>query len=546
MKKIKAKITNEYNRYLSIISKKKFQFFKSLKLSKNVNNKIYFFKRYIFKEIKKISTYLIRLKFMKNKKIAISVFNRYLILSIFLLFSYLFYLSIPSFYNYDKLQKDLSEKINNEFNLNASLSANIVYKMLPSPNFEISNVILNTVSGNNFEKFAEVKKMKIYIYQSNLHMQKMMEIKKIVFLNSNFNINSNSYNYINNFINNKLTNKKIEIKKSKIFFTDKKSKKDAVAITSINDSIIYFDSENNSNKLTVKGSIFNNNFDYNFIKNFNNINESITEINFHNLNIDVKNDLTKIENNKKNYKGSSNIIFLGSDINVNYEIKDKLILLSTDKSYINGGRKISFKGDISTRPFFFDINVELDSVDLIKLIKNLHKLKNLFTKKIFLNDNFSGKLLIKVHNIDNFKLFNKANFFLKFINGELIIDGSNLISNKIGKISFMDSKLIEKNNEQFIKSSILFEINNQKKFYQKIQVSRENRIKLKNIYLELNKKIDNNDFKVSKFIINSNTKNNSFYKTINITDIIDINVALDMRNWIELKNYINKVFSEIN
>ena len=298
--------------------------------------------------------------------------------------------------------------------------------------------------------------------------------------------------------------------------------------------------------MTIKGSVFNNSFNYNFIKNFNNINEVITEINFQDLNVNIKNDLTKIENDKKNYKGNFNIIFLGSDIKVNYEIKDKLSLISADNSYIGGGRKIFFKGDISTSPFFFDVKIELGSINLIKLINNLHKLQNLFTKKIFLHDRFNGELSIKAHAIDDFKLFNKADFILKFINGELVIDGSKLISDKIGKISFINSKLTEKNNEQFIESAILFEINNQKKFYQKVQVARNNRIKLKNIYLELKKKVDVHDFEVSKFIINSNIKNNLLYKTIDITDIADLNFALDIRNWIELKNYINKIFSEIN
>ena len=32
-------------------------------------------------------------------------------------------------------------KLSKEFNLNAALSANITYKILPSPNFEISNVL---------------------------------------------------------------------------------------------------------------------------------------------------------------------------------------------------------------------------------------------------------------------------------------------------------------------------------------------------------------------------------------------------------------------
>ena len=92
---------------------------------------------------------------MKNIKRKISVFNRYLILLIVFLFLYLFYLSIPGLYNYERLQRDLTTKLSKEFNLNASLSGNITYKILPTPNFEILNVILNTDS----DEFAQIKKM---------------------------------------------------------------------------------------------------------------------------------------------------------------------------------------------------------------------------------------------------------------------------------------------------------------------------------------------------------------------------------------------------
>ena len=188
----------------------------------------------------------------------------------------------------------------------------------------------------------------------------------------------------------------------------------------------------------------------------------------------------------------------------------------------------------------------MDSINLIKFINNLYKLRNLFTKKIFLDSRFSGKVSIKINSIDNFKFFDQARLILKFVNGELIIDGTNLISNKIGKLSFLDSKMIEKDNEQFIESKILFKINDQKKFYQKIQVSRDNRIKLKNIYLELEKNLNIGDFTFKKFIINSNMKNNSTYKTVDLTNVIDIDVIKKINNWIELKNYINNLFSEIN
>ena len=72
---------------------------------------------------------------MKNFKFKISKFNQYLILLISILFLYLFYLSIPSLYNKGSLQKDLSNKLLNEFNIKFSVSSEISYSILPSPHF---------------------------------------------------------------------------------------------------------------------------------------------------------------------------------------------------------------------------------------------------------------------------------------------------------------------------------------------------------------------------------------------------------------------------
>ena len=77
---------------------------------------------------------------MKNIKIKISNFNKYLILSITLLFLYLFYLSIPALYNKETLQKDLTKKLLNDFNINISLSSDIKYLILPSPHVLVRNV----------------------------------------------------------------------------------------------------------------------------------------------------------------------------------------------------------------------------------------------------------------------------------------------------------------------------------------------------------------------------------------------------------------------
>ena len=103
MKKVKTKITNYYKRYIALISKKKTLFLNYF--LKNIQIKINTINRSLSLISKKAILFVIRLRFMRSKKFKISVFNRYLILLIIILFSNLFYLSIPTFYNYGQFKK---------------------------------------------------------------------------------------------------------------------------------------------------------------------------------------------------------------------------------------------------------------------------------------------------------------------------------------------------------------------------------------------------------------------------------------------------------
>ena len=84
--------------------------------------------------------YKINKFFTKKPKYKISNFNKYLIFLISLLFLYLFYLSLPSLYDKGRLQKDLSDKLLSEFNVNFSLSSDLQYSILPYPHILIKNV----------------------------------------------------------------------------------------------------------------------------------------------------------------------------------------------------------------------------------------------------------------------------------------------------------------------------------------------------------------------------------------------------------------------
>ena len=538
MKKIKAKIINEYNRHL-------------ISFKNSIKKELRSLRSSLLKEfsrfsalIRKTFLYFVRLKFMKSKKVRISLLSRYLILFIILLFSSLFYFSVPFLYNYVELQKELTKKLSEEFGFNTSLSANITYKILPAPNFEISNVFLNTNIDNNFNEYAQIKEMKVYISTKNLHNQKELEIKNIVLSKANFNINKNSYDYLNNYLKNKISNKKIQIKKSKIFFREDDSNKEVVALSTVNKSNIFYDKKNQNNIMTIKGSIYNTKYNFILSRNVHKKNETNTQIKFKKLDTIIKNNFFENLNKKNNYYGTAEINFSGSEINASYKIIDKLITLQSEKSLINN-QNVGFSGTISTSPFYYDININLEQINIAKLIANLSKTMNLLDQKILLNDHLNGKIVFNIKTLKGIKFFDEAKIILTILNGKLMLSDSFLISNKIGKMFFTNFVIESINNKNIFKSKILFEITNEKKFYQKLQITKANRIKLKNIYFEIEKEINIENFKINKFILNKAISNNSLIKSKNLTNLLNINTINNLKNWIEFKKFSNQIFSEI-
>ena len=539
MKKVKTKITNTYNRYLSLISKKTLSFFN--RFSKNIEIKVKFFNRQLSKISKKTFLFVVRLRFMKSSKYQISVFNRYLILLIIILFSNLFYLSIPTFYNQAQLQKDLTQKLFEDFNLNIALSANINYKILPSPNFEISNVILNINDNKKFIDYAHIKKMKIFVSFKNLHNQNILEIKNITISKANFNINKKSYNYLNDYLKNKLSNKKIEIKKSKIFFKESDSNKDVITLSTIRKANVFYDKKDNTNKINIEGLIYNTRYNLTLLRNANKKNNTNFLIKLKNLNTTIENEFI---NDKNNYSGRVSINFSGSEINTVYKKIDKLIKFNSEKSQLSN-HTLNFKGEILTSPFFYNLDINLEVINIVKLIQSLSKLKNLLDESILLNENLNGRIIFNINSLKEIKFFDEAKLDLKTINGKLILDNSTLTSNKIGKIFFTDTVLESVDNNNIFRSKILFKILNEKKFYQKLLISKNYRIKLNNIYFEVEKNLSTDQIKINKIILNKKIGDNSSNKTIDLSNYIDINEIKELKNWIELKKFSSQIFSEI-
>ena len=107
-----------------------------------------------------------------NNNFNISTFNKNLIFFVGLLFFYLFYLLIPLLYDKTWVQTNVESKLQNEFKINLSTSANISYRILPAPHFLIKDSKILVPDEGKQKSIAEIKDFKIFLNQRNFFDKK--------------------------------------------------------------------------------------------------------------------------------------------------------------------------------------------------------------------------------------------------------------------------------------------------------------------------------------------------------------------------------------
>ena len=490
------------------------------------------------------------MKKLKIKKIIsslneISHFNRYLILTIVFLFSYIFYLSIPSLYDYESLQKQLEIKLLEEFKLKITLSKNIKYITSPSPYFEIFDSTLHLETKDKVDEFGQIKKLKIYISIRNLYKQEKLKINKILFQESIFNLNNNSWKFLSDYFQNKVSKKKIFVKKSKIFLKQNNDH-GALAIFTIDNLDTFFDDKTNHNKLNIYGKGFNTSFDLKWTSDLNNLGKSKFLLKFKEINLVVKSNLQKdILKENIQYTGDQTINFIGSRIKTNVKFDNKLLIFSSQDSKINDS-KISTHGKINFHPFFFNINFVVDKMNLSRIFDEKFLVNDLINSDIYFHKNFNGNLTIDINNLTKNKIFDQAKFIINFNNGKMKFDNTKLISKKFGFLTLFDSQLTKLNEDSLLRTKAVLDITNEKKFYQRFQIPKNLRKPLNKIIFGIDKNLNSNDLKIYKFEIYPKMKNypsediELFLKNYNFSDYAKVNSFFD------LKKFFNEIFKEIN
>jgi len=497
---------------------------------KNIKHKIIDFNNIIINFFNKIFH---SNKYKYKKLVKISSFNKGLIFLISSLFLYLFYLSIPSLYNKERLQKEMTNKLKEEFKIDFSISSEINYSILPSPHIQVKNVKIFNNKFDILNELAQIKDLKIFISQKNLFNQNNLKIRKILINHANFSIKKSDFKFINDFINQKFSTKKIIIKNSNIFY--KAQDDETISIFKISNLNLFLNIKKFLNQINADGKIYQIPFKLKWTRDFTKNNSKKTIIAMNKLSLKmINNSVIK----DFEYIADNKLIIGGTTLIFNYVIKDGLVTLQSSNSRLLNDN-IKYDGLIQLNPFDLILNIDSKKFDYNKYLFINNFFQEILKTNLLFNENLNAKISLSTSEILNNKLFDNLIIFFNFNNGDINFNKSYLSNTKIGKLNLDHGKIYKEDDQLIFKGKFNFNIKNEKQFFKTFQIPMTNRLKVKNIHFDLEFNLFDKEFKITSLKINDlNLKTNNI-----ILDLLDdYNKKNEIKNWIDLKNFINKIF----
>ena len=340
-------------------------------------------------------------------------FIRYLLI-IFLISSIAF-LSIPSFFNFEKEFKSINKQLDANYKIIMSNYDQISYKIFPSPRIIVKNSKLS-INKNQFELLNGDLTFKLNL--KDIYQIKNLSIKNIFLDGYNINLNTANIKNILNYISNQknkitLLNTNIKIQSNKkTLLNFKNFTADNKNLNKINFSTYYFEKkilgtfstrkDSNILNLSIKNLGINTNFKF-----------------FANSNLNESNGKAKIK-------------ILENKIKFDFKVNNQIEL--SNSNFRNKNLVNSFDGIIRIKPFLnFDLIFDIKKIDK-KIFKiNFNKILNKqYIKKI------NGKFVLvhsRKNRFNNKEIFEKILIKLDLQNGNITFDES-FIKLKDGSINF--------------------------------------------------------------------------------------------------------------
>ena len=245
----------------------------------------------------------------------------------------------------------------------------------------------------------------------------------------------------------------------------------------------------------------------------------------------------KIENelsfNKNKKTGKSEFILNKLKRIVNYQMeKNSLYFHLFDKT---DQPKINYKGKFNFKPFYGNLEGNLDEINLNYLFGSNAIVAQLLKTEIFNNKNIDFKLNINANNVFNNSSFKNINLNSKIQEGLIDIDNTKFKWRDIADFELLESLIFVRNGELVLDGKLKIIVNDYNKIYKflltpKIYREQINKIDLNFIYNFDQKKAELNDIKIDDKI------------NQNVNEILN-NVILkksDFQNKIYFKNLLNK------
>ena len=381
-----------------------------------------------------------------------------------LIFFGFLYVTIPSFYKYDK--SNIEKLICKSSNIKCLIKGKVNYSFFPTPRIKIKDLIIN---GNTKNKstLVIVERAAIKLSIKNLLAKEKHTYKKILF--SNYEINLNLKNL----------KKYKEIYKQEVIFTPS---------TFTNGKIVFFDGKNyvkNINNANLKlklgpssmETLLKGKFLYDDImlslnsKKVNNKVSTDVLLKMQDLNFLTKANFFNTEKNKNITSGN---ILIKKDKNritaiFDYENNEFKIIKSNLKNTFLDGKS---EGKITLYPYFnFDLDVSLNSINFTKLYNYFLSLNKENKKKLFkINKKINGKLILSSNKIySNYNLLKSFESRIKFNNGNIFIEQFISDLGKLGAADVLGAIQNDKKFTNFKFESNIF-VDNQKKFLSKFGI----------------------------------------------------------------------------
>ena len=409
------------------------------------------------------------------------------------------YFLIPTLYNKNLIQTEIENQIFKRYNFRVKFNNQINYGLLPKPHFKSKDLEII----RNKKKIANIKDLKIYISAKDFLAINQVDMKDLVFKNTDFNIGFEDIVFFKKLLKIEPNENELIIKNSNIFF--KNDNEEILFINKIYKSKFFYDFVNFENTLIASNEIFN--IPYKLTIKNDKFNKKIFQkMVAKKIRLNIQNE---INYDKSTKEGILNILFINKNTSLNYDIKKNSLF------YVSNDNKKSYKGNVDFKPFYFFSNFNYDGVSFKGLFNNESLLIDLIKTEIFNNKNLNANINFNVKDITNVNELNNLLLNIGIEQGNIDLSTSSVMWKDDLKISLSEGLL---HNDEFnvnLIGKIIINFENLENFYRSFQVKKSNRKDIEEIEID--------------FVYNFDKKTITFD-----------NVKIDKMPNLKLENFIDK------